>query len=128
MLCSESIAFFSFCILAGTNILQYYKIEINNYISVICVIFYIIGFAIGLASIPWVMLAELYPNDVRGVCQGIVTALNWICAFIVAYTFPLISEDKRFSFLPFVIFLFLSIIFTLLFVPETKGKSIDEIE
>jgi len=128
LLGSELMALLPFCILAGTNILQYYGIRVNESISVICVISFVFGFAVGLGPIPWVMLAELYPNDVRGVCQGIVTCVNWVCTFIVAYTFPLISQDKRISFLPFVVFLVLSIMFTYLFVPETKGKSLDEIK
>lgn len=130
LLASEIISAISFCILATSYILKYYKIgqQFMSYISVISVLTYVAGFAIGLGPVPWVMLSELYPDDVRGICQGAITSVNWICTFIIAVSFPSLAKLlSQFTFLPFAIFLVVSIVLTYFFVPETKGKTMQEL-
>lgn len=130
LLSSIIISAISFCVLATSYILKEYNIgkKYMSLLSVIAILVYIAGFAIGLGPIPWIMLSELYPSDVRGICQGLITGVNWICTFTIGIAFPPLRDLlKAFTFLPFAIFLIISIFFAYFFVPETKGKSIEEL-
>lgn len=127
---SEVIAAISFTGLAVAYILAANNIakQAMSIISVICIITYVGGFSIGMGPIPWNMLSELYPNDVRGLCQGAITAVNWLCTFIIALSFPSLSDLlKEYTFVPFAIFIWVAIVFAFFFVPETKGKSMEEL-
>jgi SP family facilitated glucose transporter-like MFS transporter 3 len=130
LLGSQVVSGISFTVLAISYILKANKIAESamSIIAVICVLLYIAGFAIGLGPVPWIMLSELYPDDVRGICQGGITAVNWLCTFIIALSFPSIAELlKEYTFVPFAAFIFLSVVLTFFFVPETKGKTMEEL-
>ncbi|KAL0481034.1 MFS transporter solute carrier family 2 (facilitated glucose transporter) [Acrasis kona] len=97
-------------------------------ISVICVVGFVISFAISLGPIPWLIISEIFPSDVRPFAVSIASTINWLCNFAVLMIFPLLQKAiNEFVFLPFACIILASIIFTLLFVMETKGKSVEEI-
>ncbi|XP_012944940.2 solute carrier family 2, facilitated glucose transporter member 1 [Aplysia californica] len=99
-----------------------------SYISIVAVIIYIVFFATGPGSIPWFMVAELFAQGPRSAAVSISTLVNWFCNFTVGITYPLLEKAiESYSFLPFSVMLALFFIFTFLFVPETKGKTIAEI-
>lgn len=99
-----------------------------SYVSLLCILLFIVGFAIGLGPIPHFLGGELFKQGPRPPAMSLATFCNWTCNFIVAITFPFIqSAMKSFSFIPFIIIL---ILFSILFwikLPETKNKSFDEI-
>lgn len=87
-------------------------------------------YATTLAPVMWVLLSEIFPNRVRGVALGISVTTLWISNFAVAQTFPLMREawgtDGTFWFYGgFLCFAGIVLKFTL---PETKGKSLEQIE
>ncbi|CAL1527830.1 unnamed protein product [Lymnaea stagnalis] len=99
-----------------------------SYISIVAVIVYIIFFATGPGAIPWFMVAELFAQSPRTAAVGVSVVVNWLCNFTVGIIFPVLQNAiKTYSFLPFSVMLALFFIFTYMFVPETKGKSISEI-
>merc|ERR1740138_780832 len=53
---------------------------------------FIVGFSFGLGPIPWLMLAELFTTEVRGVASSIAIATNWACSFLVTLTFGPLKE------------------------------------
>jgi MFS family permease len=131
LLISEIICFISFLVLS-VSMIFIARIQVAvvffRVLSVASVLFFVVGFAIGFGSIPWIMLSELYPNDVRGFASSIITCLNWALTFLIALTFPLFTNwAQEFTFLPFTLFILISIVLTFFFVPETKGVSIEEL-
>lgn len=78
----------------------------------------------------WAMLPELFPSKIRGSAQGVATMSNWAANFVVSLAFPvsLASIGEGTIFLLFAAINVLAFIFVRTRVPETKGKSLEEIE
>ncbi|MCB1111507.1 MAG: sugar porter family MFS transporter [Chlamydiales bacterium] len=91
---------------------------------------YIIGFAISLGPIVWLMISEIFPLRVRGVGASIATCCNWGANGIVALTFlPLLdSIGASATFFLFFLIVIISMLFIHFFVPETKNISLEQIE
>jgi MFS transporter, SP family, xylose:H+ symportor len=105
-------------------------------LSLISVLIFIASFAMSLGPVVWVMVAEIFPNSIRDKAMSIAVAANWISNYLVAQTFPIFSEDSFFrSFsngaFPFWLYgsmCILTIIFTLKYLPETKGRTLEDME
>ena len=105
---------------------------INNLepLAISAMVVYISGFSIGWGALPWLMTSEMIPTRVKGSGVGIVTALSWVSTVIVLISFRNYEEAVKpwGTFLTFGFFSFLSLFFIAIFLPETKGKSLEEIE
>lgn len=99
-------------------------------ITLIGIALYIASFAISWGPVQWVMLPELYPLRIRAGAMGICTTLNWLFNLAVALLFPslLAKFGAGPNFLFFALTTFLALIFAWRLLPETKGKSLEEIE
>lgn len=92
------------------------------------VFLFVTSFAIGLGPIPWLLTSELSPTHAASAMTSLATAVNWGANFLVALVFPgLMDKLHSTSFIIFGAILFVSTLFTLYCVPETKGKSIEQI-
>lgn len=97
---------------------------------------YIACFALSMGPVVWVVLSEIYPTRLRGRAMALATLLLWAANFVVSQTFPVINEDPglvatfrhAFPFWLYALFCAVTVIVTWLFVPETKGKTLEEIE
>ncbi|XP_022658896.1 facilitated trehalose transporter Tret1-2 homolog [Varroa jacobsoni] len=91
---------------------------------------YVTGFAIGYGPIPWLMMGELIPDRARGVGTGLLTAFNWFCAFLVTNLFPKIMDHfgEEVAYGIFLGIVSIGVIYVFVFIPETKGKTFEEIE
>ncbi len=90
--------------------------------------FYILCFAFSLGPIVWLMISEIFPNRARARAAAISTAANWMANFLVSFSFPVLLEMMG----PSLCFLYAAMgvaafIFIVGWVPETKGKSLEEI-
>ncbi|GMF21182.1 unnamed protein product [Phytophthora lilii] len=86
-------------------------------------------FEIGLGPIPWLIAAEMFPPKSRTTATSIATMVNWLGLFIIGIVFPTMQDGLGdYIFIPFAILLALTLGFSLKFVPETKGKTLDEIQ
>jgi MFS transporter, SP family, xylose:H+ symportor len=87
-------------------------------------------YGISLAPITWVLIAEIFPNQIRGTAVSIAVSALWIACFAVTFTFPLLNSAIGLTgtFWVFAGVCFAGFLFVLRFVPETKGKSLEEIE
>ena len=83
-----------------------------------------------LAPITWILIAEIFPNQIRGTAVSIAVSALWIACFAVTFTFPLLNSAIGLTgtFWVFAGVCFTGFLFVLRFVPETKGKSLEEIE
>merc|ERR1712125_196482 len=90
---------------------------------------FILGFSLALGPIPWLILAELFPTEVRSVACSLATAMNWTFSFIVVLIFPSLQKaiTQEGTFLLLSGICLLCFFFVLAFVPETRGKSVDEV-
>ncbi len=97
---------------------------------VIFSVLYLTAFAIGLGPIPWVLVSEIFPLAIRAHAIALMVFISWINTFLVVYSFPrfLASLGAAGSFTIYTIFTILTFFLLLKIVPETKGKTLEEIE
>jgi sugar porter (SP) family MFS transporter len=91
---------------------------------------YVAFFAVGLGPIFWLMIAEIYPLQVRGVGEGAASVANWAANLIVTLTFLSLVHaiGRGFTFWLYGVVSVFAFLFIYSFVPETKGRSLEEIE
>ena len=105
-------------------------------ISLISILVFIGSFAMSMGPIVWVVLSEMFPNRVRSLAMAIAVGAQWLFNGIVANAFPVINRselnEQQFNgALPYFIFAFfcvIAFIFVWRYMPETKGKTLEEIE
>ncbi|CAG5095768.1 Similar to Tret1: Facilitated trehalose transporter Tret1 (Culex quinquefasciatus) [Cotesia congregata] len=106
--------------------------DVSNFgwLPLACIIIYIIAFSMGFGPIPWLMMGEILPAKIRGGAASITTGFNWFCAFLVTKTFQNIIELMKITgaFWMYGGICVLGLLFVILFVPETSGRSLEEIE
>ncbi|XP_059140307.1 solute carrier family 2, facilitated glucose transporter member 1-like [Physella acuta] len=98
------------------------------YICIIVMHTYIVGFALGLGPIPFIVVGEIFRQEPRAAAMSLSLAFNWVCNFILMLTFPFLKDGlEEFVYILFSIILALAIVFIFFFVPETKNKTFDEV-
>lgn len=97
---------------------------------VISVLVYIAFFAASLAPVMWVVTSEMYPTAIRGTAMSFSTSISWICSLLVVQFFPwmLNSLGGMLTFGVFALLSLMAFLFIKIYIPETKGKSLEEIE
>ena len=100
-----------------------------GFMSVGMVLVFVSFFEVGLGPIPWLIGAEIFPNRVRSKAMAISSTINWLSNFAVGLSFPSISLALGpASFVPFGAVLALAFCLEYKFVPETQGKTLEEIQ
>jgi MFS family permease len=91
---------------------------------------YIAFFAFSLGPIVWVMISEIFPPRIRGVAAGVATMANWAANLLVALTFLTLLEvlGNAGTFTLYAAIGLVSIGFVRARVPETKGKTLEQIQ
>ncbi|MGG0541600.1 sugar porter family MFS transporter [Priestia aryabhattai] len=94
------------------------------------IVFYLFLFNISMGPVVWVVISEIFPNHARGYAMSISTFFLWIANWFVSQFFPILwnKAGGSFTFLSFMIMCIASFLFIWKWVPETKGKSLEEIE
>jgi len=105
-------------------------------LSLIAILLFVGSFAMSMGPVVWVMLSEIFPNRIRSVAMSIAVAAQWLFNAIVANSFPVVNgsalnQDSFNGALPYFIFAFFclaTMVFVWKLVPETKGKTLEEME
>lgn len=107
-----------------------YYFNLQGAIVLIFVVAAIAVYAMSLAPITWVVISEIFPNQVRGTAVAISTTALWAACFLLTYTFPILNNVLHASgtFWLYALICALGFVFVLKRLPETKGKSLEEIE
>ena len=119
---------FSSGVLAGNG-----NLELSDNMGVLALVAanaYVVFFNFSWGPVMWVMLGEMFPNQLRGSGLAISGLAQWISNFVVTLTFPmlLVSTGLAFAYGMYAAFAFISIFFVVKFVYETKGKELEEME
>lgn len=87
-------------------------------------------YAMTLAPVTWVILSEIFPNDVRGACMSICTTALWAACFMLTYTFPLLNSTlgTARTFWIYATVCTAGFFFVMRYLPETKQKTLEEIQ
>ena len=110
-------------------------------ISLVGILLFIGSFAMSMGPIVWVLLSEIFPNKIRSAAMAVAVAAQWLANYFVSQTFPIVVDSDAnklvmdggtwnnslpyFIFSGFIIFI---IFFSWKFIPETKGKTLEEME
>lgn len=107
-----------------------YFLELKGLAILVLVMAAIATYSMTLAPITWVVLSEIFPNKVRGTAMAIATTSLWIACFVLTYTFPILNRVLHASgtFWLYGLICLSGFLFILKKLPETKGKSLEEIE
>lgn len=105
-------------------------ISMNPILVLIGILGFVASFAISVGPVMWVLFSELFPNRIRGLAISFVGLINSAISFLVQLVFPweLANFGSSLTFLIYGVFAVLGLIFILAKVPETKGKSLEELE
>jgi sugar porter (SP) family MFS transporter len=94
------------------------------------ILLYIAFFASAMGPLVWVVMAEIFPIRMRGAAMGLATLILWFADFVVTLSFPVISDRLNAStaFWIYAVMCAFDLVFMIFYLPETKGKSLEEIE
>ncbi len=110
-------------------------------ISLVGVLIFIASFAMSMGPVVWVMLSEIFPNKIRSAAMSIAVGAQWLANYLVSQSFPMIVEsnanklkvdggiwNNSLPYFLFSVFIALTIVFVWKYIPETKGKTLEEME
>ena len=95
--------------------------------ALVFIIIYTASFMMSWGPICWVLISEIFPNTIRGKAVAIAVAAQWIANFLVSSTFPSLSQwSVGGAYIIYAVFCVLSALFVWKWVPETKGKTLED--
>jgi MFS transporter, SP family, arabinose:H+ symporter len=102
----------------------------NGTIILVSILGFVACFAVSLGPVMWVLFSELFPNRIRGIAISFVGLINSGVSFLVQLVFPweLANLGATMTFAIYGGFAFVGLLIILKFLPETKGKSLEELE
>jgi SP family xylose:H+ symportor-like MFS transporter len=101
-----------------------------------CMLFFMAGFSFSWGPVVWVLLSEIFPNKIRGRAMSVAVAVMWISNYLVSWTFPMLDKSSfltnlfhhGFSYWLYGFMAILAALFMWKWVPETKGKTLEQME
>ena len=108
-----------------------------GFISLLGVLIFIGSFALSMGPVVWVLLSEMFPNKIRSVAMSIAVAAQWAANYVVSQSFPIVmgsdvnnstTWNGSLPYFIFIVFIGLIVVVTYKYVPETRGKSLEELE
>ena len=95
-----------------------------------CLILFIAAFASAMGPVPWIVISEIFPTRIRGQAMSIATLVLWTSCYLVSQTFPMLVDaiGNAWTFWIYAACSLAGLFFVLRFVPETKGRTLEEIE
>lgn len=104
--------------------------------ALVAVVVYIAGFSLSWGPVVWVMLAEIFPNSIKGKAMAIAVAAQWLANLFVSWTFKILdgnsglnaSFNHGFAYWVYGVASIAAALFVMKWVPETKGRSLESIE
>jgi len=113
------------------------QLEVVGLLSLLGILLFIASFAMSMGPVVWVLLSEMFPNKIRSVALSIAVAAQWGMNYLVSQSFPIIAESEvnmgpfwngSLPYYIFMVCILFILIFTYKYIPETKNKSLEELE
>ncbi|HRZ98716.1 MAG TPA: MFS transporter, partial [Paludibacter sp.] len=102
-------------------------LQIIGVSTLVFIVIYTAAFMMSWGPICWVLISEIFPNTIRGKAIAIAVAAQWIANFVVSSTFPMLEAFSiTFTYVLYGVMSVLSILFVWKMVPETKGKTLED--
>ncbi len=131
-----------FFLIAGTSVLTVSLVGLGIFfesagvrhavpwLALACLLTYIMGFAVGLGPVFWLMISEIFPLQMRGPAMAVCTMFNWGFNFAISYTFLTLTSaiTKQGTFWLYAGFGVAAVVFFVTVVPETKDRSLEQIQ
>ena len=107
-----------------------YHTHVQGWPMLALVLAAIASYAMSLAPVTWVVISEIFPNRIRGAAMAVAVAALWLACFILTYTFPLLNKvlGPDGTFWLYAVICVLGFVFIFFKLPETKNKSLEQIE
>jgi SP family xylose:H+ symportor-like MFS transporter len=115
--------------------------KMEGIISLIGILLFIASFAMSMGPVVWVILSEIFPNKIRSAAMSIAVAGQWLANYFVSQTFPIMVDsdanklqmdggiwNNSLPYFVFSFFIVIIIVFVWKFIPETKGRTLEEME
>ncbi len=105
-------------------------IEMNSTLILVGILGFVASFSLSLGPVMWVLFSELFPNKIRGIAISFVGLINSSVSFLVQLVFPWELENfgNSITFLIYGIFAIIGFVFVMRVLPETKGRTLEELE
>ncbi len=105
-------------------------------VALVAMLVYTAGFAVSWGPVTWVLLSEIFPNQIRGKAMAVAVAAQWIANYLVSWSFPILDDNPYlvqhfkhgFAYWIYGVMSILAALFMWKFVPETKGRSLEQME
>ena len=110
--------------------------NIDGYVALVCMMIYVASFALSWGPVTWVLLSEIFPNNIRNKALAIAVAAQWASNYLVSATFPIMNNNtyltetfnNGFAYWIYGLMSILAGYFVWKFVPETKGKKLEDMD
>jgi SP family sugar porter-like MFS transporter len=118
----------SFYLKAHSGVASQYE-TFFTILALVSLMIYIASFSLGVGAIPWIIMSEILPANVKGVGGSVATLSNWLTSWAVTMTINLLLQwSSAGTFMIYAIVSALILVFVALCVPETKGRTLEEIQ
>jgi SP family xylose:H+ symportor-like MFS transporter len=105
-------------------------------VALIAMLVYTAGFAVSWGPVTWVLLSEIFPNQIRGKAMAVAVSAQWIANYLVSWSFPILNDNPYlvahfkhgFAYWIYGVMSILAALFMWKFVPETKGRSLEQMQ
>nr|CAB3476681.1 unnamed protein product [Digitaria exilis] len=119
------------CLLVGLSFLskeEHWERNLNVF-ALAGLLVFIGSFSLGMGGIPWVIMSEIFPINMKGSAGSLVTLVNWLGSWIISYAFNFLMIWSSYgTFFIFATICGLTVVFVERLVPETKGRTLEEIQ
>ncbi|KAL5185706.1 Sugar transporter ERD6-like 6 [Glycine soja] len=98
-------------------------------LSLVGVVAMVIAFSLGMGAMPWIIMSEILPINIKGLAGSVATLANWLFSWLVTLTANMLLDwSSGGTFTIYAVVCALTVVFVTIWVPETKGKTIEEIQ